>query len=537
MLFASRTLSSRWSVDDNASIAEPPISDAVEPRTTILFDKSNMKFPRSSGVLLHITSLPSEGGIGDLGPQAFQFVDFLCAAGQKVWQILPLSPPAEGNSPYSAYSAFAGNPLMISLGGLVRDGLLKQTPDLTAGEATSDHVDFALVADRKENALRRAFEHFQGGPASEINDEFTSFCTAQSDWLTEFSRFEAIMRNQGEADWSKWPEGLIARRPEVLAEWDQILSEAIKYSQFKQFLFDRQWNELKNYANQRNVQICGDMPIFVAHESADVWANQNLFAVGQDGKPTLVAGVPPDYFSKTGQLWGNPQYDWEALEETDYQWWTQRFGSALRQFDLLRVDHFRGFEAYWEIPASAKTAVAGSWKKGPMSKPFDAATKVHGDLPFIAEDLGMITEEVHQLRAELQFPGMRVLQFGFDTTDDEFHRPNTYPEDSVAYTGTHDNDTLVGWLKSRKPSSTPDPLKAWINDKEPIHWQLIDAVLQSRSDMAIIPMQDLLGLGNSARMNVPGQAKGNWTWRMDARAITDSITTKLRTLTNDAGRC
>lgn len=495
-----------------------------------------MKFPRSSGVLLHITSLPSEGGVGDLGPEAYRFVDFLHAAGQKVWQILPLSPPADGNSPYSAYSAFAGNPLMISLGGLVRDGLLKQTPGLTTGEAISTHVDFNMVAARKEKACRRAFEHFSGSVADGLCDEFAQFCAAQADWLDEFARFEAIMRHQNETDWSRWPPGLVSRRPEVLAEWDQILSEEIAYSKFKQFLFDRQWNELKNYANGRRVQICGDMPIFVAHESADVWANQDLFAIGDDGKPTLVAGVPPDYFSKTGQLWGNPQYDWEMLEETDYAWWTKRFGSALRQFDLLRVDHFRGFEAYWEVPATAKTAIGGVWKKGPMTKPFDAARKVLDELPFIAEDLGMITEEVHQLRAELGFPGMRVLQFGFDTTDDEFHRPNTYPRDSVAYTGTHDNDTLVGWLKTRKPSSNPDPLKAWINDKEPIHWQLIDAVLQSRSDMAIIPMQDLLGLGNSARMNVPGQAKGNWTWRMHAADLNDAITNKLRTLTLDAGR-
>lgn len=496
-----------------------------------------MKFPRSSGILLHITSLPSEGGIGDLGPQAYRFADFLQEAGQSVWQILPLSPPAEGNSPYSAYSAFAGNPLMISLAGLVRDGLLAQTPEISAGEATSDHVDFEVVAARKETFLRRAFDHFQNAATHPLTNDFAAFCDAQADWLVEFARFEAIMRNQNETDWSRWPEGLRKREPEVIAEWEQILADEIRFSQFKQFLFDRQWNALKQYANDHDVQICGDMPIFVAHESADVWANQNLFAIGEDGKPTLVAGVPPDYFSKTGQLWGNPQYDWEALEETDYAWWTKRFGCALRQFDLLRVDHFRGFEAYWEIPASAKTAVSGSWKKGPMSKPFDAATKVLGELPFIAEDLGLITEEVHQLRAELQFPGMRVLQFGFDTTDDEFHRPNTYPSDSVAYTGTHDNETLVGWLKTRKPASSPDPLKAWVTESEPVHWQLIDAVLQSRSDMAIIPMQDLFGLGNSARMNVPGQAKGNWTWRMDVDAITDAIKSKLHTLTQDADRC
>ncbi|WP_404310397.1 4-alpha-glucanotransferase [Neorhodopirellula lusitana] len=500
-----------------------------------------MKFPRSSGVLLHITSLPGEslddGGIGDLGPQAYRFVDFLKAAGQSVWQILPLSPPAEGNSPYSAYSAFAGNPLMVSLSRLVRDGLLSQVPELSPGEVGADHVDFALVAERKERSLARAFERFSGTDGHPLVVAFRDFCVAQADWLDEFARFEAIMRNQNERDWSKWPAELVARHPDVIADWDEMLADEIQFSKFKQFLFDRQWCELKAYANENGVRICGDMPIFVAHESADVWVNQNLFAVDEKGKPTLVAGVPPDYFSETGQLWGNPQYDWEALEATGYDWWVKRFGCALRQFDLLRVDHFRGFEAYWEIPASAKTAIEGAWKKGPMSAPFDAAERVLGELPFIAEDLGMITEEVHQLRLQLGFPGMRVLQFGFDTADDEFHRPNTYPEDSVAYTGTHDNETLVGWLKTRKPADSPDPLKAWITESEPVYWQLIDTVLQSRSDTAIVPMQDLLGLGNAARMNVPGQAKGNWSWRMSADAITDPITTKLKTLTNDAGRC
>lgn len=495
-----------------------------------------MKFPRSSGVLLHITSLPSEGGVGDLGPEAYRFVDFLNEAGQSIWQILPLSPPAEGNSPYSAYSAFAGNPWMISLGGLVRDGLITQTPTITPGETTSHLVDFELVADRKEKVLRQAFDHFQANRSHPLTADFAEFQNAQADWLVPFSRFEAIMRDQNESDWSKWPEGLRLRHPEALAHWDRTLELEIQYSQFKQFVFDRQWNALKQYANEQGIRICGDMPIFVAHESADVWANQSLFAIGKDGKPTLVAGVPPDYFSETGQLWGNPQYDWEAMEATDYEWWTKRFGGAMRQFDLLRVDHFRGFEAYWEIPASAKTAIEGQWVKGPMSKPFDAAAMVLGELPFIAEDLGLITEEVHELRAELGFPGMRVLQFGFDTAEDDFHRPDTYPTDSVAYTGTHDNETIVGWLKTRKPTAVPDPLSRFILGSEPVHWQLIDAVLQSASDTAIIPMQDLLGLGDSARMNIPGQAKGNWMWRMDDHAITEAITNKLRTLTNDAHR-
>lgn len=530
-----------------------------------------MKFPRSSGVLLHITSLPGGNGVGDLGDSAYKFVDFLAASGQSIWQILPLSPPAEGDSPYSAYSAFAGNPLMINLAGLVSEGLLTQTDidetqqttphggstepgtphdlasssggmaaTVSAPAVSQAHVDFVTVAARKEAALNRAFERFQNTASHPLRSPLLAFCKKHASWLEDFSRFEAIMCHLDESDWSKWPMELVTRQPSALAKWDDQLSEAIHYANFKQFLFDRQWQSLKQYANDAGVRICGDMPIFVAHESADVWANQSLFAVDENGKPTLVAGVPPDYFSKTGQLWGNPQYNWDALEKTHYHWWTERFGSAMRQFDLLRVDHFRGFEAYWEVPASARTAVGGNWKPGPGTKPFDAAREALGDLPFIAEDLGLITEEVHHLREQLGFPGMRVLQFGFDNADDDFHRPNTYPTDSVGYTGTHDNDTLVGWLKQRKPSGA-DPLKSWIADHdhaadEPVYWQLIDAVLQSDSDTAIIPMQDLLGLDNAARMNVPGKAKGNWTWRMTDSAITPELIEKLRGLTERANR-
>ncbi len=516
-----------------------------------------MKFPRSSGVLLHITSLPGGDGSGDLGEQAYRFIDFLAAAGQRVWQILPLSPPAQGNSPYSAYSAFAGNPLMISLSQLIHDGLLADADLATvslaldhgasaAGETepaasvSPTHCDFAAAAAHKEAALSLAFERFQNTASHPLRAPLLAFCKKQAKWLDEFSRFEAIMRRLGDADWSNWPVELATRQPAALARWDDELAEVIHYSKFKQFVFDRQWHALKQYAGEHNVQICGDMPIFVAYESVDVWAHQSLFAVDEAGQPTLVAGVPPDYFSKTGQLWGNPQYDWKALERTHYRWWIERFGEAMRQFDLLRVDHFRGFEAYWAVPATARTAVSGSWVPGPGAKPFDAAREALGELPFIAEDLGLITEEVHQLRQQLGFPGMRVLQFGFDRAEDDFHRPSTYPEDSVAYTGTHDNDTLVGWLKQRK-SESPDPLDEWISTHEhppdePVYWQLIDAVLQSPSSIAIIPMQDLLGLDNSARMNVPGQAKGNWTWRMSEKAINSVLASKLKELTTRAGR-
>lgn len=523
-----------------------------------------MKFSRSAGVLLHITSLPGGGWVGDIGDPAYRFIDFLAEAGQRVWQILPLSPPAQGNSPYSAYSAFAGNPLMISLSKLVDDGLLTdadlvQCPapvsdgavaasDLEpAGLASPRHCDFLAAAAHKEAALSLAFERLQNTASHRLRAPLLAFCKNHATWLNEFSRFEAIMRHLGDANWSHWPAELITRQADALARWDDELAEAIDYSKFKQFVFDRQWHALKQYAGEHNVQICGDMPIFIAHESVDVWAHQSLFAVDEAGRPTLVAGVPPDYFSETGQLWGNPQYNWEALEKTHYQWWIERFAEAMRQFDLLRVDHFRGFEAYWAVPATAPTAESGAWVRGPGVKLFDAAREALGELPFIAEDLGLITEEVHQLRQEVGLPGMRVLQFGFDQADDDFHRPNTYPEDSVAYTGTHDNDTLVGWLKQRlagapdRLDGAPDPLDQWIETHphppgEPVYWQLIDAVLQSPSRIAIIPMQDLLGLDNSARMNIPGQAAGNWTWRMSDEAINNALASKLKELTLRAGR-
>lgn len=502
-----------------------------------------MRFPRTSGILLHLTSLPGPDGIGDLGPQAYAFVDFLQKAGQQIWQILPLGPPAEGNSPYSCYSAFAGNPLLISLQELIRKGLL-ETSDLAEanGRLPSEGlpdaaVDYAAVADHKMPLLRLAYERFNQANNDETNQAFAQFCEQQASWLEDFARFESLLQHFQQADWSKWPEDLVKRAPAALAKWDAELSDSIRYSKFLQFVFDRQFVALKQYANDRHVLIYGDMPIFVAHESADVWANQELFCVDKKGRPTLVAGVPPDYFSKTGQLWGNPLYRWDVLAETNYAWWTARFATALRQFDLLRVDHFRGFEAYWEIPASARTAVAGTWRPGPGAAPFQAAREALGELPIIAEDLGMITAEVHALRESLGFPGMRVFQFGFDNVDDDFHRPDQFPEESAAYTGTHDNDTLMGWYKNRRPPREGiDPLAEIIKGEGEVHRKMIDAVLQSRSDIAIIPMQDLLGLGNEARMNLPGKAKGNWTWRVQAAVLTEQLSSSFREQTKKAGR-
>ncbi len=497
-----------------------------------------MRFPRSSGVLCHITSLPSDFGIGDLGPSAFAFVDFLHAAGQGIWQLLPLVPPSSCNSPYSGYSAFAGNPLLISPQGLVEDGLLDDS-EIEADRALSidpSRVDYQAVADYKSVILQRAFDNFRSGDHPKLSAALDQF-VAGAAWLDDFARFEALMVHFGVSDWTKWPIELVRRFSDGLDQWDQKLTREIEFAEFQQFIFDRQWKKLKRYAGDHGVKMYGDMPIFVAHDSADVWANQNLFALDVFGRPTLVAGVPPDYFSETGQLWGNPQYRWDVIETTDYAWWTARFRGALQQFDLLRVDHFRGFEAYWEIPASAKTAVSGKWVKGPCAKPFLAARRKLGELPMIAEDLGMITEEVHQLRDELGFPGMRVFEFGFDSAEDDFHRPSAYTQRSVAYTGTHDNDTLMGWYKSRKPAAgLPDPLDEVVTSPDDVHWQMIDAVYQSASDTAVVPIQDFLGLGNEARMNMPGEAQGNWEWRLKPGQLTFELASRMKSITEASDR-
>ncbi len=497
-----------------------------------------MRFPRSSGVLCHITSLPSPFGIGDMGPESFAFVDFLQSAGQGIWQLLPLVPPSACNSPYSGYSAFAGNPLLISPQSLVDEGLLSPTdieppPWLATNPA---RVDYQAVTHYKRSVLRKAFENFQSGSHPQLQAALDQFVAGAS-WLDEFARFEALMFHFGHSDWTQWPIELVRRFSDAIDSWDQKLTTEIEYSEFQQFIFDRQWKRLKRYAADRGVLMYGDMPIFVAHDSADVWANQNLFALDMFGKPTLVAGVPPDYFSTTGQLWGNPQYRWDVLQSTDYAWWTARFRGALQQFDLLRVDHFRGFEAYWEVPASAKTAVSGRWVVGPGSKPFDAARLKLGELPMIAEDLGMITQAVHELRDELGFPGMRVFQFGFDTEEDDFHRPSDYNGRSVAYTGTHDNETLMGWYRNRRPANdAADPLDAIVTGGDDVHWQMIDSVLQSASDTAIVPIQDFLGLGNEARMNMPGKAEGNWAWRLVPGMITEEMTAQIRAVTESSHR-
>ena len=498
-----------------------------------------MRFKRSSGVLCHLTSLPNEYGIGDLGAASFSFIDFLQAAGQSLWQILPLSPPAQGNSPYSAYSAIAGNPLLLDLRELVVNGWLVESDLVMPSDqdSSAQFVDFEAVKAFKIPLLRIAFERFKVDGRNDVMQQYQAFCESESEWLDDFALFEVLMDHFDESDWSLWPFDLVTREESAISFWKEKLSEQIAFSKFLQWLFASQWKAVKKYANERGVKMYGDMPIFVAYESADVWANQAIFAVDSKGKRTFVAGVPPDYFSKTGQLWGNPLYNWEVIEETGYHWWNQRFAHALEQFDILRIDHFRGFEAYWEVPATAKTAIKGQWKKGPGEKPFNAANAKLGELPFIAEDLGMITDEVHRLRDHLGFPGMRVMHFGFDHVEDDFHRPSAFPEHSVAYTGTHDNETTMGWYRSRRiAEGKVDPLDQVIKSDQDIHFQLIEEVMRSASEVAVVPVQDLLGLGNEARMNRPGQANGNWGWRLEPGQLDSQLAIRLKELTRKHSR-
>lgn len=497
-----------------------------------------MKLPRSSGLILHVTSLPGPYGIGDLGESAFAFVDTLRRAGQGIWQVLPLGPTATGNSPYSSYSAFAGNPLLVSLTGLVRQGLLRESDLPSPPEFSDDRVDYDAVRQFKEPIFRQSFDRFRGHGSKAHREAFETFCEANRWWLDGYSLFMAIVKRLDERDWSRWDADLVQRRPEALQSWARKLSESIEIEKYVQFLFFSQWNALRDYARRRGVRILGDLPIFVALESADVWTHQDLFCVDDAGRPTVVAGVPPDYFSETGQLWGNPLYRWDRIAETGYEWWTKRIGHSMAMFDVVRLDHFRGFESYWAIPADAPTAVDGQWVKGPGAALFDTLRERLGPLPLVAEDLGHITRSVHRLRDRLDFPGMRVLQFAFEGRGGKYHRPERFPTNCVVFTGTHDNDTTRGWFVDRAGSGRKmkNLLRYLGTDGSEIHWDFIRLAWSSAADTAIAPLQDVLGLGSEARMNMPGRGEGNWSWRCGGEVLAPETEQRLRALTERCGR-
>ncbi len=500
---------------------------------------------RKSGILLHIPSLPSEFGIGDMGPAASRFADFLKQSGQRIWQVLPVCPTAAkyGNSPYSSSSAFAGNPLLISPDVLEQGGLLdavdKENKDFPRGR-----VDYPAVIRYKQRVLRRAFERF------EINglesDAFLKFCDKHAFWLEDYALFETLGRTIKEERWDCWPEDLRDRREDALQELKTKHAHEIMFVKFVQYIFFDQWDALKNCCRKKGIEVMGDLPFYVNHDSADVWARPHLFSLNSRKQPLIVSGVPPDYYSITGQLWNNPVYWWEAHKEEGYAWWIERITHSLRLFDRLRFDHFRGFVDFWGVPAGYKTARRGRWLPGPRDDLFDLLKARFPDMPFVAEDLGDISVEVRRFRDRFGIPGMRVLQFGFEKgTASDYHKPYNYPENCVAYPGTHDNDTLQGWLERRDGSS--DDRSAEIKRAlryvghgrgplQNVHWKFIRVLMMSSANTVIFPMQDVLGIGRAGRMNTPATAHGNWEWRIKPEELRKQDARKLSGLSSIYGR-
>ncbi|MBI1808582.1 MAG: 4-alpha-glucanotransferase [Gemmatimonadetes bacterium] len=482
-----------------------------------------MTFPRSAGILLHPTSLPGPNGIGEFGPEAHRFLDFLADAGMRIWQMLPLGPTGYGDSPYPCFSAFAGNPLLIHVPG-------------TGGDFAVHTVDFGRVIVEKEGLLRSVTSEFVP------DDAYRAFTAHQAWWLDDYALFMALKHAHGGVSWTSWDTGAARRDPAALASWRERLAGSIEHYRREQYFFFSQFHALKRACADRGIHLMGDLPIYVAHDSADVWANPSQFKLDHAGHPVVQAGVPPDYFSATGQLWGNPIYDWEAMRADGFSWWIRRMRAAFELFDMVRIDHFRGFEAYWEVPGADTTAVNGRWVKGPGAALFDAITAALGSLPIVAENLGVITPEVEALREQFGYPGMSILQFAFgaDGQANDF-QPHNFPRERVVYTGTHDNDTTVGWWTSTgegDSTRSPDDVakekehaKRYLGvDGREMHWTLIRTALASVANTVLIPLQDVLGLGSEARMNLPGRQSGNWGFRFTWDQLTPDLTRRLREL-------
>ncbi len=495
---------------------------------------------RISGVLLHPTSLPGRYGIGDLGDEANRFADFLAESRQGLWQVLPLGPTGYGDSPYQCFSAFAGNPLLVSPDRLVDQGLLSKKDVKHGPKFPADRVDYGAVIDFKRGLLRHAFEAFKSDAGAALRDDYARFCHEERGWLDVYVLFQTLKNVRGGQAWNAWEPPLAMFDRGARASAAEALHDELEAARFTQYVFFSQWRELRAYCNARGIRILGDAPIFVAYDSADVWSNREIFKLDAHGSPTVVAGVPPDYFSKTGQLWGNPLYDWERMRATGYAWWIERLKAGFDLFDLLRLDHFRGFAACWEVPADAETAVDGAWVEVPGGEMFEAARAALGPLPIVAEDLGLITPDVIALRESLGFPGMRVLQFAFGDDPDNLHLPHNYDRHSVCYTGTHDNETTVGWYRTAKGHAARKErafCRDYLNaDPNEIHWSFIRSAFASVADTAVVPMQDLLGLGHEARMNRPSSSSGNWDWRMPAKALSSKLCHRLRDKTELYGR-
>jgi 4-alpha-glucanotransferase len=514
-----------------------PFADAIDLMTQ----------QRSSGLLLHITSLPGRFGSGDIGPAAYAFADLLHAAGQQLWQILPIMPVGFGHSPYAALSTFAGNPLLISPELLVEEGLLLPG-DLDDTPVFPTPINFERADHHRRRLLERAFERFEEDPARIDGSAFADFCERNAGWLDDYALFVTIKEENDLVAWTDWREEDLRRRiDEELRNARRHYATEIRKRRFWQFLFDRQWSDLRTYCNERGIRIFGDLPIYVAHDSADVWTRPDLFHLADDGRPTLIAGVPPDSFSATGQRWGNPIFRWERMREEGFAWWIQRIGKALEFFDILRIDHFRGFEAYWEIPADEPTAVNGRWVQAPGAELFEALEQAMGNTPIVAENLGVITPGVTALMEQFEIPGMAVLQFAFDGDASSYHLPHNHVRDQVVYTGTHDNDTTVGWWDGRAGTTDASVVesargfaRAYLDldagREAEAHRALVRAALASPANMCVVPVQDILSLGNEARMNMPGTLDGNWTWRLEEGQLDEAAISLLRDLTRLYGR-
>lgn len=495
-----------------------------------------MKWPRRGGILVHPTSLPGPYGIGDLGPSAVALLDFLHAGRQRLWQVLPLAPTGYGASPYAAVSAFAGNPLLISPQRLVEDGLLDAADLIDHPAFPAERVDYALVTPWKMALLCRAHAAFQTPAGDMLREAYTRFAAAQRDWLDDFALFAALKEEHGGVAWTNWSPALAARDEPTLAQARARLASEIAFHRFAQFLFARQWSAVRAAAHARGIKILGDLAIFVAHDSADVWIHPQLFQLDTHGQPLAVAGVPPDYFSSTGQRWGNPLYRWDTLAATGYAWWIARVRKALEQYDYIRLDHFRGFQAYWQVPAASDTALGGRWVRGPGEPLFAAIRAALGSVPFIAEDLGEITIGVVRLRLRLGFPGMRVLQFGFGGDARNPHLPHNFTRDTVVYTATHDNDTTRGWFDHLGERERAHALAYLRTDPEHIVEALMRAAYASVARLAVVPLQDALDHGSAARMNYPSRAGGNWEWRYGAADLSPALSHRLATLATLYGR-
>lgn len=488
---------------------------------------------RSSGILLHISSLPSDYGIGTMGKEAYKFVDFLKDAKQRYWQILPVGPTSYGDSPYQSFSTNAGNPYFIDFDILTEEGLLKKTDyaSIKWGNC-SQYVDYEVIYNNRFKVLRKAFTNFKNNDLAEFN----LFLQENESWISNYALFMSIKDDNNGKSWLEWDEKLRKRDSHALWEFKSAHEDDVMFWEFMQFKFYEQWNKLKSYANENGISIIGDIPIYVALDSAEVWVYPDLFELDENLLPTAVAGCPPDAFSPTGQLWGNPLYKWERHRELGYDWWINRINSAISLYDVVRIDHFRGFEGFYAIPYGDKTAEGGEWRKGPGIDLFNSVNQKLGDLPIIAEDLGFLTEDVHILLKQSGFPGMKVLEFAFDPREESNYLPHTYTSNSVVYAGTHDNDTIKGWL-GELDKDTVNFCKKYLDTEDDVIWKMIKTAIASVSDTAIIQMQDYLELGSEARMNIPSTLGGNWQWRMGKRAATKKLAAKIADIMRTYGRC